>query len=285
MLISWLDEILVDGLLIMAAQNPAKIWSLCFALDCPVNWNKHNQDSRFTNLSAENMPQINLKARLLGIVIVAIAASSNVLTACSTSAQLQTQAPESTTPTTTASQPVAQNNMDDMDHSKMDLGPADAEFDLRFIDSMIPHHEGAVVMAKAVLQNSQRPELKQLAEAVITAQTKEIQQMRQWRTAWYPKAPSEPIAWHAEMGHAMAMSDDHIKAMRMDVDLGTADAEFDKRFVDAMIPHHEGAIVMAKDVQQKSKRPEILQMATAIMTSQQAEIDQMRQWRKTWYGQ
>jgi len=228
------------------------------------------------------------KAKFLGLVIGAIAALGGILTACATDFRSQAQAPNSATTNTGATQPVNHHNVSEMNHgnahSMMDLGPADAEFDLRFIDSMTPHHEGAVVMAKEVLQKSQRPELRKLAEDVIKAQEKEIKQMKQWRTEWYPKAPAEPIVWHASMGHSMAMSTDQIKAMRMDVDLGATDADFDKRFIDAMIPHHEGAVVMANDVLQKSKRPEILQMAKDIIASQQAEIDQMKQWRKTWYG-
>lgn len=236
------------------------------------------------------MKQIDLKARFLGLVIATIAASGSVLTACSTNSQTQAQAPNPAATTTGDRQPMDHQNMGTMnhggmmDHSKMDLGPADAEFDLRFIDSMIPHHQGAVTMAKDVLQNSQRPELKKLAEDVIKAQEKEINQMKQWRTVWYPKAPASPIAWNAQMGHSVAMSEEQIQAMRMDMNLGAADADFDQRFIDAMIPHHEGAIVMAKDVLQKSKRPEVLQLAKNIIASQQTEIDQMKQWRKTWYG-
>jgi uncharacterized protein (DUF305 family) len=52
-----------------------------------------------------------------------------------------------------------------------------------------------------------------------------------------------------------------------------------------MIPHHEGALVMAKDVLSKSKRPETKKLAQAILTSQLKEIDQMKQWRKAWYKQ
>jgi uncharacterized protein (DUF305 family) len=51
-----------------------------------------------------------------------------------------------------------------------------------------------------------------------------------------------------------------------------------------MIPHHEGAVIMAKEVLSKTKRPEIKQMAETIITSQQAEITQMQACRKTWYG-
>lgn len=67
------------------------------------------------------------------------------------------------------------------------MGAADAEFDLRFINGMIPHHEGALVMAQDVLQKSQRREMKKLAEEIIQAQETEINQMKQWRQAWYQK--------------------------------------------------------------------------------------------------
>ena len=52
----------------------------------------------------------------------------------------------------------------------------------------------------------------------------------------------------------MAMTPEQIKAMQMDMDLGESNAEFDLRFINAMIPHHEGAIVMASDALNKSKR-------------------------------
>lgn len=167
----------------------------------------------------------------------------------------------------------------------MDLGPADATYDLRFIDGMIPHHEGALVMAEAALAHSQRPEIRQLAENIIAAQQVEIAQMQEWRAAWYPDAPPEPIMYHAEMNHDMPMSEEMIAAMRMDMDLGKADDGFDQRFIDAMIPHHEGAVKMAEDLKVKSTRPELQALADEIIASQQAEIDQMKQWRQEWYGQ
>ena len=76
-----------------------------------------------------------------------------------------------------------------MNHSMgMDLGPADANFDLRFIDAMIPHHQGAVEMANVAQVKSKRPEIKKLADNIIKSQNQEITQMKQWRQAWYPKA-------------------------------------------------------------------------------------------------
>lgn len=167
----------------------------------------------------------------------------------------------------------------------MDLGPADADYDLRFIDAMILHHQGAIDMAREVLSKSQRAEMKTLAQNIISAQEREINQMKQWRTAWYPNAGDTPMAYHAQMGHMMAMSPEQMQAMMMSGDLGDADAEFDLRFINAMIPHHEGALVMAQDVLNKSKRPEMQQLGQEIVRTQQQEIDQMKQWRKAWYKQ
>jgi uncharacterized protein (DUF305 family) len=80
----------------------------------------------------------------------------------------------------------------------------------------------------------------------------------------------------------MPMTTEQISAMRMDMDLGAADAGFDQRFLAAMIPHHEGAIVMAQDLLAKSTRPEMKKLAQDILTSQQAEIDQMKGWQTAW---
>lgn len=230
------------------------------------------------------MKRITLNAKFLGLIVGAIAASSSFLTACSTNAQDQTQSPNSTAiEAGNASQPMDHGGM--MSHRMdMDLGPADAEFDLRFIDAMIPHHQGAIEMAQEAKQKSKRPEIQKLADDIIKAQDKEIAQMQQWRTAWYPKATTKPVAYNAKTGTSMPMSQDQMKTMMMSMDLGAADTEFDLRFIDAMIPHHEGAVTMAQETLSKSKRPEIKQLAQDIVRSQEAEIAQMQQWKQAWYG-
>jgi uncharacterized protein (DUF305 family) len=170
-----------------------------------------------------------------------------------------------------------------MNHS-MDVGPADANYDLRFIDSMVPHHQGALIMAQEVLQKSKRPELIKFAKGIITEQKKEIAQMQQWRKQWYPKASATPMMWHTQMNHQMAMTAEHKQSMMMSMSLGKADAGFDLRFLDAMIPHHQGAVTMAQDALQKSKHPELKQLSQNIIKSQQSEIDRMTQLRQKWYG-
>jgi uncharacterized protein (DUF305 family) len=225
-----------------------------------------------------SMQLTSLRKTSFGLGLTAILTIGSMTTACSAGSKTVAQSPSPT-----------MGEMKGMDHGSMggmsmDLGPADADLDLRFIDAMTPHHQGAVEMAKAAQQKSKRPEIKKLATDIIQAQAKEIAQMKRWRKTWYPKASDTPMAYHAQMGHMMAMSSEQKQGMMMRQDLGAADADFDLRFINAMIPHHEGAVTMAKEVLGKTKRSELKQMGNAILTSQQAEIKQMKDWRKAWYG-
>ncbi len=59
---------------------------------------------------------------------------------------------------------------------------------------------------------------------------------------------------------------------------------FDQLFIDMMVPHHEGALGMARIAQQRAERPELRQLADDILRSQDTEISRMRQWRREWFG-
>jgi uncharacterized protein (DUF305 family) len=153
-----------------------------------------------------------------------------------------------------------------MDHAVV---PAEGQpYDAAFIDSMIVHHEGAIVMANQALAQAERPELRELATAIVDGQAAEIAQMQAWRSAWFPELPETT-------GMDMAMGP-------MEVAEGAA--PFDQRFIQAMIPHHESAVVMAQDALQQAERQEIKELAQAIITAQEAEIAQMKQWLQEWYG-
>lgn len=231
------------------------------------------------------------KLSFLVLSLVTLVTVGSTLTSCSTESQNQTQtAPENNSnnqpvQTTSATNTISQHDAHHggTNHS-MDLGPADANYDLRFIDGMRLHHRGAIAMAKEAQQKSQRPEIKQLAGNIIIAQNREENELlRNWRKAWYPQASEEFVAYGGEGKSVVPMTKEQQQMMAMQQDLGAADAQFDRRFMDAMIVHHEGALVMAQDALQKSKRPEIKKLSQEIITSQQKEIDQMKQWRKAWY--
>ncbi len=95
------------------------------------------------------------------------------------------------TPTGTAAAPTSSSTMDmaGMMHGMMMglQGKTGDDFDEAFLDEMIIHHQGAVDMAKAVLTSSNRAELKAFANEIISAQTREIEQMQTWRSQWFGK--------------------------------------------------------------------------------------------------
>lgn len=64
-------------------------------------------------------------------------------------------------------------------------GKTGDEFDKAFISEMIMHHQGAVEMAQLALKNAKHAEIKTLANAIISAQNKEIADMKAWQEAWY----------------------------------------------------------------------------------------------------
>jgi len=64
-------------------------------------------------------------------------------------------------------------------------GKTGDDFDKAFLSEMIVHHGGAVEMAEAALVNAKHEEIRKMASDIISAQTREIQQMKDWQKAWY----------------------------------------------------------------------------------------------------
>jgi uncharacterized protein (DUF305 family) len=143
-----------------------------------------------------------------------------------------------------------------------------------FLAMMIPHHEDAVAMADLALERATHPELKQLATAIKTAQTKEINQMRDWYQQWYGTKAED-------FGQPMMMRSRH---MRMDLTALKNAKEFDREFILQMIPHHQMAIMMSSRLMNVNDRPEIKTLTQNIVKSQSEEIDRMQAWYQSWYG-
>jgi uncharacterized protein (DUF305 family) len=144
--------------------------------------------------------------------------------------------------------------------------------DQHFIVQMIPHHEGAIEMAKLALKRSKRAEILALAQGIIEAQEREIAEMTQWHKSWY--AADVPPG-------GMGM---HMGGMTGDMELlkTVAEADFDREFMEQMIPHHEMAVMMAQMVR-SSEKPEMRELAENVITSQSREIEMMRGWLTAWY--
>jgi uncharacterized protein (DUF305 family) len=146
--------------------------------------------------------------------------------------------------------------------------------DERFIDAMVPHHQGAIEMAQVALENAEHPEIQALAEEIVAAQESEIGQL---------KAIKQEQFGTSEV--SMDMSAEEMEGMGMTSDPQelTNQEPFDKAFIDNMIPHHESAIAMAQVVLEESENPEIREIAGAIVDAQEREIEQMTSWRDEWY--
>jgi uncharacterized protein (DUF305 family) len=145
-----------------------------------------------------------------------------------------------------------------------------APYDAQFIDGMTIHHQGAVQMAEQALQESERPEIRELAENIIATQNTEIEQMAAWREQWFPDLA-------ATDGTGAHMGDMELS--------GDTSIPFDQRFISAMIGHHNGAIEMAREAQTAAERAEIKQLAGEIIRAQEAEVQQLREWQTAWFGQ
>ncbi len=154
--------------------------------------------------------------------------------------------------------------------------------DKHFIEQMIPHHDGAVLMAQLALQKSKRPEIKTLATAIIEDQTKEIQDMKGWYKNWFGK---DVPKWSTTMmgGGMMSQSGMHMGGQEDMANLENA-TDFDKAFLETMIPHHQMAITMADMLQSGTGRPEMQQLAKNIKSSQVKEIQEMQTWYQLWHG-
>ena len=72
-------------------------------------------------------------------------------------------------------------------------------FDRAFIDAMVPHHRGAIRMARVALGKAEDRELRRLARSIITTQSDEIVDMNAWRKRWYGAATPKKAGGGHEM--------------------------------------------------------------------------------------
>lgn len=136
--------------------------------------------------------------------------------------------------------------------------------DQAFIDGMVPHHEMALMMADDALDKASHTELRTFATKVKEDQNREITQMKAYRQQWFGSSATPPM--------------DHSQMMMMPASLS-----YDKDWSEQMIKHHQDAIDMAKQALTAASRPELKQMAQAIIDAQTKEQTQLRGYINAWY--
>jgi uncharacterized protein (DUF305 family) len=149
----------------------------------------------------------------------------------------------------------------------MPMMQANNEFE--FLSLMIPHHQEAVDTARRVLEFSDRPQMRQFAQKIITVQTAEIKQMQTWLGDWYP-GQKTTLTYAPMMGDLSQLKGDAL----------------DRAFLEGMVMHHREAVMMAQHLLNHGlvRHQPVQPFAQNIANTQQQEITQMQTWLKDWYG-
>lgn len=151
--------------------------------------------------------------------------------------------------------------------------------DITFPQGMIPHHAQAIAMSMMAAQQAGSPQVKDLAARIQAAQRPEIDQMSGWLRGWNAPVPPmySPMGGMGQMDHGAS---DAMPGMMSDGEmqqLGQATgAAFDRMFLQMMISHHSGAVMMAKVELNGGQNPDVRQLAQRIIDAQQREITEMR---------
>ncbi|MEC9490443.1 MAG: DUF305 domain-containing protein [Halanaerobiales bacterium] len=142
----------------------------------------------------------------------------------------------------------------------------DSEYE--FLVKMIPHHEEAVANAKILRENTNRDRMRKFADDIIEVQTQEIEEMEKYLAEWYPDR-SNNYQYEPMMGNYE----------------GLAGEELDRAFLEDMIFHHMGAVMMSQQLimHNLDEHREVYLLARSIRDSQREEIFMMRDWLNNWY--
>jgi uncharacterized protein (DUF305 family) len=151
-------------------------------------------------------------------------------------------------------------------HKAKQTGNADYDF----AAMMIPHHEGAIVMAEALIKQGKSRTLINFGEKVIVAQNAEIEILKNFlKTA--VQTPSEnPEKFKIALNNSMQPMMDGMAEVTLN---GNADHDFSV----LMIPHHQSAVNMAKAYLPYAKHPQIKKMAEEIIKAQESEIKWLKE--------
>jgi uncharacterized protein (DUF305 family) len=159
-------------------------------------------------------------------------------------------------------------------HERMGQVAMNGVPDHDFAAMMIPHHQGAIDMAGIFLRYGKDFRLSSLARRIIGQQRAEIKLMQTWLDR-HKGGPAEQAKSFTELIQAADAT------MHAEMEKAQKTGNPDHDFVTLMIPHHQGAIAMAKGFMKYGKSPVLLRLARGIVTGQEREIAFMDRWLKS----
>ena len=157
------------------------------------------------------------------------------------------------------------------DVSKVSATPAD----VRFMQGMIGHHSQALEMTEIIRSHSANEGIRALALRIEVSQADEIKMMQDWLAARRQPRP-DPHAHHAAGATLMPGMLTPEEMTRLSAARGP---DLDRLFLELMIKHHEGALVMVKDLLATpgaGQEADLFAFVSDVEADQQMEIDRMR---------
>lgn len=141
--------------------------------------------------------------------------------------------------------------------------------DEQFILGMVPHHQEAIDSSNELLAIATDPDVRAVAQDIITAQIDEVSSMKEWYTEWYQKD----------------YRDDGKYKLMMRSPQGLTARQAEAEYVSDMIGHHEHAVLMAQDLLSFSNRPELRLLSENVIATQTTEILSLKTMLAEKFGQ
>ena len=146
---------------------------------------------------------------------------------------------------------------------------------------MVWHHDQAREMAGLVVGRTTRPELRSLARSMDTAQSNDVARLTAWLRT-HGQAGSWDVAGHRLAGPADRWFAGMMAPPQLQTLASTTGQRFDFLFVDMLLEHYKGAIVMADEVLASGRDPEVALLASRTVINSQRAVEQLSSWRRRW---
>lgn len=171
--------------------------------------------------------------------------------------------------------------------------PADATFDLAYVDMLLIHHEQAIIMATIAVQLAEHPELAEFAARTIDERARGGEALLDWRASLYPDSPSLTAEQAIAIFDLTAVENpgrggvpgSREIAARPDIDhlCAANPGEFDLEFIDIMTQHYVGALFLSRAATAYAESEEVGTFAGELAVSLQMDVDTLQAWRTLWY--